>query len=82
MLNPRLSTILRQVEAESKMMIMNSETMESEPVIVISTEIIKDIERMESLLERLANIDWCIGYSLTDEQLVELDSIRSEIHTA
>lgn len=31
---------------------------------------------LEEVAERLCNIDWCIGYELTIEQLEELDKIR------
>jgi hypothetical protein len=34
---------------------------------------------LENLVKRLKDIDWCIGYELTEAQMIELDDIRSEV---
>ncbi|MAT51436.1 MAG: hypothetical protein CMK32_09670 [Porticoccaceae bacterium] len=33
---------------------------------------------MKSLLVQLVEIDWCIGYELTEQQMVVLDDIRTK----
>jgi hypothetical protein len=35
------------------------------------------LEKLEAVAERLRQLDWCIGYELTEEQYIELDNIRS-----
>ena len=35
------------------------------------------LEKLETVAERLRQLDWCIGYELTPEQYIELDDIRT-----
>lgn len=37
-------------------------------------------KNMEALLKRLVDIDWCIGYELTADQMCELDDIRTRAY--
>ncbi len=36
-----------------------------------------DVQKMRVLLAQLVEIDWCIGYALTEEQHIALDNIRT-----
>lgn len=36
--------------------------------------------KMEQLLRRLVDIDWCIGYEILVHQMIELDDIRTEAY--
>lgn len=35
---------------------------------------------MAKLLDRLVGVDWCIGYEMTTEQMVEFDDIRTRAY--
>lgn len=36
------------------------------------------VKELREIAMSLVGIDWCIGYELTEDQLVELDRVRSE----
>lgn len=40
--------------------------------VTLNTEVMREI------LEGLVDIDWCLGYLLTDEQLRQLDDLRTK----
>lgn len=43
-------------------------------------ELIAKSPEMVKLLDRLVGVDWCIGYEMTTEQMVEFDDIRTRAY--
>ena len=37
---------------------------------------VQEIEKLRAIRDRLLELDWCIGYELTEEQHVHLDKTR------
>lgn len=58
----------------------------SEPVArmvdatMADAELIAKSPEMAKLLDRLVGVDWCIGYEMTTEQMVEIDDIRTSAY--
>jgi len=38
--------------------------------------------RLRDIVQQLIDIDWCIGYELTTEQMEALDEIRTDCYIA
>ena len=45
------------------------------------TEAQTELVQLRAAAQRLRDIDWCIGYELTDDQMDELDDIRTGCYT-
>jgi hypothetical protein len=45
------------------------------------TEAQAELVRLQCVAQRLVDIDWCVGYELTTEQMEELDEIRTDLYT-
>ena len=45
-------------------------------------DVMKEYNRLRVVEQRIMDLDWCIGYELTEPLAIELDDIRSGCHAA